>query len=58
MMSGCDSIEAENKTDKEFTINYIISNGFEQMAKNKKILREQRKRLKDKQDNNGVNKKL
>jgi hypothetical protein len=45
MMSGCDSIKAENKTDKEFVIDYVVSKGFEQMARNKKILREQRKKF-------------
>lgn len=58
MMSGCEFIEAENKSDKEFVINYIVSNGFEQMIKNKKIIREQRERLKYNQNSNGANKSI
>jgi hypothetical protein len=46
-MAGCKSIKAENKSDKEFVIGYVVSKGFEQMARNKKILIEQRKRLKE-----------
>ena len=39
MMAGCSYFEAKNKADKEFVIDYIISNGFEQMAESKNFKR-------------------
>ncbi len=42
MMSGCDSIKAENNSDKEFVIDYIVKN-FSELAVRKQRLREHRK---------------
>jgi len=42
MMSGCDSIKAENNSDKEFVIDYVVKN-FSELAIRKQRLREHRK---------------
>ena len=44
--SGCSLIEAETNSDKEFSLDYIVSKGFDQLANWKKKIIEQRKELK------------